>query len=248
MIKPKRLVRIEVGLTPKQRVLLWLRTEFRDKSAVEHVRQLVEQPPHAAPRYRISLQVAATIQAAMKNHDPMLVQRAVREGQMEADFLIRLAYQTNDAILKDSRLRWFQIGFLFERLRLGESDELLLNLVDLGMELQSLKYAIHQISRKYFDGECVLLRDAREVFNIQLTLMELFLAGVAEELREAGASRALTELEKRRELTTAHGERQFGQLVAMAKSTVFRDFGNPWAARAVLKPYLRELTGATQMG
>jgi hypothetical protein len=66
MLNQKRLTQIEVSLSPKQAVLLWLRQDFQGKTSKEYTRWLIERPVTAAPRIRVARQVRGAIQTAMK--------------------------------------------------------------------------------------------------------------------------------------------------------------------------------------
>jgi hypothetical protein len=65
----------------------------------------------------VESQVVGAIRGAMKGQEAGRIDRAVRQGQMYADFLILLVSRTNSVILDDSRCRWLQIALLHEQLR-----------------------------------------------------------------------------------------------------------------------------------
>lgn len=96
---------------------------------------------------------------------------------MYADFLIVLVSRTNSLILDDSRCRWLQIAFLYEELRnaaLSGDDDKVVNewavrLQGFAKELFSLQRASVLIRDRYFDGECILFKDAIEDLEQQTT-------------------------------------------------------------------------------
>src|SRR5438552_3078312 len=99
MTRDQRLVRIQASLTPKQAVLLWLKEEHQGKTSSEYLRWMMERPTSAAPRPRVQRQVVDAIRKAMKGQDPSRVEQAVREAQMQTDFLILLVNRSNWVIL-----------------------------------------------------------------------------------------------------------------------------------------------------
>jgi hypothetical protein len=101
MLNQKRLIRIEASLTPKQAVPLWLRQEYQGKTSLEYGQWLIQRPASAAPRSRVERLVVAAIQGAMKGREPDRIHQAVRQAQMQTDFLILLVNRTNSAILDD---------------------------------------------------------------------------------------------------------------------------------------------------
>src|SRR4051812_5771827 len=113
MMRQNRLIRVETSLSPKQAVLLWLRQELQDKTSSEYARWLMQRPPRAAPRSRVEKQVVDAIRTAMKRQEPSRINQAVRQGQMQTDFLILLVLRTNSMVLDNSRARSLQIGLLY---------------------------------------------------------------------------------------------------------------------------------------
>src|SRR5205823_12853426 len=125
------------------------------------------KPPSFAPRPRVEKQVVDAIRAAMKGQDPGRIHQAVRQGQMHADFLILLVNRVNAFVRNDSQTRWLKIALIYELLRniaLSDAESEVIGewttyLRIASLDLFGLQAATELIEDKYFDRECVLLKD-----------------------------------------------------------------------------------------
>jgi len=245
MIKQKQLTRIEAALTPKQAVLLWLRKERQGKTSEEYLRWLLMKPPTFAPRPRVEKQVVDAIRAAMKGQEPTLIRQAVRQGQMQADFLILLVNRINAVILNDSQTRGLKIALLYERLRniaiCDESEamsEWATYLRAVAVDLLALQKASELIEDKYFDREPILLMDVLDNLRQQISMMGKMINVYDAIAVESGKPELVTNGEAFREAVNVRASETAGCIVALAKSKMLDDFGEAEAADEVIRPYL----------
>jgi hypothetical protein len=115
----------------------------------------------------------------MKGQDPERIHRAIRQGHMHTDFLILLVNKMNWIILDGSQVRWLKIAFLHERIQnIGCSDddedvgedvvnEWVAFVRGIAIDLFSLEAASDRIRDRFFDGECILLKDTSEELTRQ---------------------------------------------------------------------------------
>jgi len=172
----KRVSRIEVALTPKQAVMLWLSQEQQGRTSVEICRDLLQLPRSAAPRSKVGAQVAMAIRTAMKGQDSERIAQAVRQARMEADFLLLLINRANFLVLDDKQVRWLKIVLLYERRRnlaLSENgaedlDEFVKYLRTTAIEIQAMQAATKAIQEQDFDGQEILVKDAQTIWRNKL--------------------------------------------------------------------------------
>jgi hypothetical protein len=244
MLNEKRLTQIEDSLTPNQAVLLWLRQERQGKTMRDYVRSVVERPASASPSSRVARQVVAAIQAAMKGQDPVRIQQAARQAQMEADFLIVLVDLTNSEVLDQRRDVWFRIGLLLAMLTNtvfrdeDSSDELEAKLPEFAAELFALQLAVERIQARYFSGECILAKDVKESLEQPTMFLRYFLAALDEELEEGGHPELMIDSVDFRKVVDDEASKKVLYVRALAKSVMLQDFGRGDAAKAVLRPYI----------
>ena len=247
MLKQKLLTRIETALTPKQAVLLWLQ-ENKGKTSDEYSRWLLSHPRSASPRPKVEARVAEAIRSAMKGKEPNQISQAIRQGQMEADFLILLVNRTNTAILDESQTRWLRIALLYERLRNAalsndESDwapTWTVSLRSLAIDVFSLQTACELIREEYFDGVCILLKDAREDLEQQARTVQQLINSSDGLVIDVEQPKRAIDGEALRTTIAERASARAGYIVALAKSKMLDDFGEPEAADAVLRPYFLE--------
>ena len=248
MLKQKRLVRIETCLTPKQAVILWLRQEHQGKTSQNYARLLMEQRASAAPRPKVGNQVVDAIRAAMRGKDPEVIHRAIRQGHMHADFLILLVNRTNWVILDDSQVRWLKIAFLHERIqnidRLDDEEAVVNEWATfvrcIAIDLFSLQAASDLIRDRYFDGECILLKDAIEDLERQTELVQRMMDAYDHVVIDAGQAELASDPDQFRKTISAQASQKADYIVALAKSKMLDDFGEHDAADATIKPYFLE--------
>jgi hypothetical protein len=246
MIK-KRLTRIETSLTPKQAVLLWLRQEHQGRTSMEYLRNMMQRPPSARPRARVETQVVDAIRAAMRGQETSRIHQAVRQGQMQADFLILLVSRTNSVIVDDSRCRWLQMALLYEQLRnaaLSGDDAKALSkwavrLRGVVTDVCALRAASALIRDRYFDGECILAKDAIEDLEQQAEMLQTMLHNHDRVVIEAGQPEFATDSDKLQKTINELASQRADFIVALAKSKTLDDFGEE-ASDAILNPYILE--------
>src|SRR6266550_1492482 len=94
----RRLKTIEVNLTPKQIVILWLKKSQKAGSFKDGCRQ----SPLA--RGYVADAVYAAVGASMKGYPQPVIEKAIRQARQEADSLYMLIVQVNLGILTDVAL------------------------------------------------------------------------------------------------------------------------------------------------
>ena len=247
MLKQKLLTRIETALTPKQAVLLWLQ-ENKGKTSDEYSRWLLSHPRSASPRPKVEARVAEAIRSAMKGKEPNQISQAIRQGQMEADFLILLVNRTNSAIFDESQTRWLRIALLHERLRNAalsndESDwapAWTVSLRSLAVDVFSLQTACELIREEYFDGVGILLKDAIEDLERQARAVHQLINSFDRTVIDVGQPELAVACDPLRKTIAEQASTRAGYIVALAKSKMLDDFGEPEAADAAVRSYFLE--------
>jgi hypothetical protein len=244
MLNEKRLAEVELSLTPKQAVRLWLRQEHQGKTMRDYVLSLVERPASASPRSRVARQVVAAIQAAMKGQDPVRIQQAARQALMETDFLIVLVNRTNSEVLDQRRDVWFRIALLLAVLTNtvfrdeDSSDELEAKLPEFAAELFALQLAVERIQARYFAGECILAKDVKESLDQSTMFLRYFLAALDAQLEEDGHPEVVIDSAEFRKVVDDKASRKVLYICDLAKSEMLQNFGRGDAANAVLRPFI----------
>jgi hypothetical protein len=245
MLNNKRLTQIEMSLTPDNAVLLWLLQEHQGKTTQEYTRWLFERPVAALPRNRVARQVVGAIQAAMKGQDPVRIQQAVRQAQMETDFLLLLVFRTNSLVLDQSRSVWPRILGLFTLLTMisngvlkDRSDDLEAGLREAAAELFALPVAVERIQDRYFQGECILTKDVKEDLDWPVVFLRCFIADLDQVLKEDGHPECVIDSDEFRSVVEDKASKKVLYIRALAKSDMLQCFGRAEAARAVLRPYI----------
>ena len=192
--------------------------------------------------------MADAIRAAMKGQEPGRINHAVRQGQMYADFLIMLVNRTNWIILNDSEVRGLKIVLFVERLRnaaLSNDEAQAVNewaviLRGFVTELLSLQAANELICNKYFEGECILLKDVLEELEQQIKMVQNMMEAYDRVAIGAGQPERATNSERVGKIVSEQASARADYIVALAKSKMLDDFDEPEAADAILKPYFLE--------
>ncbi len=167
---------------------------------------------------------------------------------MYADFLILLVSRTNSVILDDSRCRWLQIALLHEQLRSAAlSDDDAKDLSKWAARLRgfvtdvcALQAASELIRDRYFDGECILSKDAIEDLEQQAKIVQTMMHNHDRVVIEAGQPEFATDSDKLQKTVNELASQRADYIVALAKSKTLDDFGEEEAADAMLKPYILE--------
>jgi hypothetical protein len=246
LIKHERLIRIELSLTPKQAALLMVRKMYRGKTSDELERWLIQHPVSEYPRPVLAHQMEDAVRSAMKGQEDNRVYRAVRQAQMHSDFLFLLVNQTNWTVLHDNRCCWLQILLLREELKSAElSDdqettlgEWICSVRAFAIDLFSLHAASTLIQQKYFNGECILLKDVIEDLRQQTKLVKNMMAAYDGVVVGAGEPELATESNRLNKDVDERASARAGYIVAQAKSKMLDHFGQPDAANEAVKPYI----------
>jgi hypothetical protein len=93
----RRVRAVELTLTPREVVLVWLRNAFQAGTLEELVR-VRHSPPD---RIAVANAVYDTVRNSMKGQPEPLVERAIRQAQREADLLYLLVIYANMAVLEE---------------------------------------------------------------------------------------------------------------------------------------------------
>jgi hypothetical protein len=162
--RQRRVRAIELTLTPKQVVMMYVRDALKAAGTMEEWARARHSPPC---RIAVANTVYDTVRSSMKGQPDPLVERAIRQAQREADLLYLLLAFTNIAILEDREQRRrehvFLLGYLSAEMN-GETTKdrvQILRLVVLAF-LKSviiLDAAIAQVVSEHFDGQPILFRD-----------------------------------------------------------------------------------------
>jgi hypothetical protein len=193
----------------------------------------------------VEKQVVDAIRAAMKGQDPGRIHQAVRQGQMHADFLILLVHRVNAVILNDSQTRWLKIALMYERLRniaLSEDQseaigEWATHLRMVALDMFSLQVATELIEDKYFDRECVLLKDVLDDLQQQTSRIGKIIKAYNAIAVESRKPELAIDSGSFRKTVEGRASETAACIVALVQSKMLDDFGEPEAADKVIRPY-----------
>jgi len=143
---------------------------------------------------------------------------------------------------------WLKIAFLLERIRnidLSDDDESAVNewamfLRGFAIDLFSLQTASDLIRDRFFDGECILLKDAIEDLERQTKLVQGMMDAYDHVAIDAGQPELAIDPHEFRKTISARASEKADYVVALAKSKMLEDFGEHEAADATIKPYFLE--------
>lgn len=97
--RQKRLKAIELSLTPKQVVVMWLRNALEAGTCEKAAR-------HSPPcRGAIANAVYNTVRNSMKGQPEPLIERAILQARQEADLLYQVVVNANITVLEDRAQR-----------------------------------------------------------------------------------------------------------------------------------------------
>jgi hypothetical protein len=183
----KRIKTIEVSLTPKQIVLLWLEQVLKGK-----FEQAADQCP--SPRTAIANSVASNVRMALQGQPEELVERAILQGRREADVLYNLAIEVNKEVVAQfdahSREYKYLLGYFDLMLRCllrANCTEDLCRLTRLFVnDVFRLHGAISQVRQQEFDGQIILFSHYAAKLDKQLAMADFALElhnSIAEQLK-----------------------------------------------------------------
>jgi hypothetical protein len=242
-----RIERIEMHLTPKQAVLLWLREEHQPNTSSSYMKMAIDQPSRARARTRLSLQVATNIRAAMKGMDSFQIDSAVRQGQMQADFLILLVSETNKVIFDESRCRWLEIALLKEQLRNAtlenkgsRLEEWIAHVRESASNLLALQKASELLSNHHLCGEDMLFKDLREELETQIAHIKQLMDIYDHVAVEMGRPSMVTSVKSFEERVRSLAQQRADTISALAEVKILDDFNEEDAADQICKQLLAD--------
>jgi hypothetical protein len=172
--RQRRVRAIELTLTPKEVVVVWLRNAFQAGTFEEGAR-------HSQPyRGAIANEVFSTVRNGMKGEPEPLIESAVFQGRQEADLLYNLVVNANMAALEGrverEREYIFLCGYLSAEMRGNPTKDRVQTLrLAVLMFLESviiLDSAIAQLAADRLNGQPVLFRDCSVKLEEQLKMAE----------------------------------------------------------------------------
>ena len=117
MTAQRRLARIEGSLSPKGATLLWLAEAHQFPTLPAYVGWLIDQPPEAAPLWRVPELAEAAVRTVMRGEPREAILRAVRQVVRDAVFLVELVIRLNLAAEEVTRLEGLRYAALFWEMR-----------------------------------------------------------------------------------------------------------------------------------
>jgi hypothetical protein len=172
--RQRRLKAIELTLTPKQVVVVWLRNALQAGTFEEGARR---KPP---PREAVANAVRNAVRNSMKGQPDLLVERAVLQARREADLLYNLVVGANVEVIENRERREreyiFLLGYLSAEIR-GKAAKDRVQTLRLAVLifLESviiLDAAIAQLADERLNGQPVLFRDCSLKLEEQLQMAE----------------------------------------------------------------------------
>jgi len=166
---------IEVNLTPKQIVILWLK---KSQNAGSFGDGCLQSPP---ARGYVANAVYAAVSGSMKGYPKPVVEKAIRQARQEADSLYMLIVQINLGILMDVALSNICFPFVIRHFRAATTEEtinaefireLRLSLVQIVEDLLVAEGSALQVTTEYLNGQQVLFSDTFEALAKQLQFAE----------------------------------------------------------------------------
>jgi hypothetical protein len=246
----RRLDKIEVSLTPKQAILLWLEEAHRYDTMEQYARALKDGPDSAWPLAQLPEKVSRAVEQAMKGGSRQEISIGVRQAVRDVLYLFHLHQQVNGKVMEEQkaflyRLRWLraELGRLryqkmvrqasHSRVHIGVSkrqdltrwqEEAELFLV----ELHSLRLAVMTTSKRYFDGHDLLFPALTECLDYLVKAMEVLVEMFNEDLApRKGAEVDVVAVEAR---AGTVGTAQAAFLVDMARAEALDAMGENQAA------------------
>jgi hypothetical protein len=230
--RQRRVRAIELTLTPREVVLVWLRNALQG-TMEEAVRQW---PP---PRGAVANEVLRTVRESMKGQPDPLVERAILQARREADLLYLLVVNANTAVLEGwyqrQREYIFLLGYLSAEIRgnLTKDRVEILRLVVLTFikPVIILDTAVAQLVTERL-SQPVLFRDSEAKLAGQLQMATELSTWFNKLAHVVGV--AEIDLEQLRNSVRSAAEEQIAIWEKLALVTTEDLFGSPEAARAAL--------------
>src|SRR5919106_2562845 len=102
----RRLDKLEVSLTPKQAILLWMEEAHQYDTMEQYVQSLKPGPESAWPLAILPDKVATAVEQAMKGRPKQEVHRVARKAVRDVLFLFHLHQQVNWRFIEEDRHYW----------------------------------------------------------------------------------------------------------------------------------------------
>lgn len=242
--RQRRLKKIELSLTPKQIVLVWLRNAQQAGSLEDATSS---ERPH---RETVANRVCHAVRDSMKGQSEDLVERAILQARKEADFLYLLIVQTNIEVLESAMHQYREYWFVKTSLTLldplitkEEMEKLRWVVLSFAMPVVVLETAIERIVAEHFQGQPLLFGDCDDQLKQQLKNAEELISEF-NKLAAAFGAEQMT-FEQVRELHMPLADRRIESLVISARFQMLQLFGAEGecqsAVRAVLdQPRIRD--------
>ncbi|HZA24727.1 MAG TPA: hypothetical protein VFA32_19375 [Dehalococcoidia bacterium] len=136
----RRLDKLEVSLTPKQAILLWMEEAHQYDTMEQYVRSLKPGPESAWPLAILPEKVATSVEQAMKGQPKQEIARKARQAIRDVLFLFHLHQQVNRRFMEEDRHFWTRALLLsteLDALRRERSlrDQMTWNWFRMGLEL-----------------------------------------------------------------------------------------------------------------
>ncbi len=232
-IRLRRLKSIELNLTPRQVMVLWLRSAVLAGTFEEGARQI---PP---PREAIANAVRNAVRSSMKGEEPLLVERAVLQACQESDLLYNLAVHANVEVSENRSHREREYVYLLGYLsaetngRATKNRIRILRLAVLAFlkSVVILDAAITKVEADHLNGQPVLFRDRSVQLQEQLQLgrvSEIF-NSLASSLGSTGIS-----LDELRTSLQSEIDREISIWLSLARIATVGAFGSDEEMRAAM--------------
>lgn len=240
----RRLDKLEVSLTPRQAVILWMEQTHRFRSIYEYVMSLKGAPDTAFPLYVLPDQVEKAIERQMKGRPKQEVARAVRAAVRDTVFLFHLHHQANGKVLSDQDANLYRSRWLRSELsrllaehtersarrskRSRESAERWKGGVQAFLlDLYALREAVALVSKRYFYGRQLLFPGSAELLEALVNGVERMAEMYEDAMAASGRkSRGIIDMEGLRRVAEGPARVMYEYFVAMARAEALEFMGD----------------------
>ena len=223
--RQRRVRAIELSLTPKQVVVVWLRNALQAGTSQEGARH---SPPY---RGAVTNAVYDSVRHGMKGQPESLVERAILQARQEADLLYQFVVNANMAVLEGREQREREYIFLLGYLNAELNGKVTKDRVE-NLRLACLMFiepviildaAIAQLVAERLNGQPVLFRDTAVKLAEQLKMATDLSTWSNELAVEVGA--AEINLEELRTSLQSEIDRRSAIWAGLARMEMFSLFG-----------------------
>ena len=211
-----RMDKIAKSLTPKQAVIAWMEEAHRFESLSEYALVTVERPEEVTDFAALIEQVEFGVRDRMNGETAKKVQKTVRDAVGETAFLYHLHLKVNEHFGYEARSMGLMGMLLLERycaamqeptgtrLYLDRYDAKHIDLPYYATEVFTLKAAVEQVAKRYFDNHQVLWKSFAEQLENFIQIINLIVANredafyFADWSRHSGETRHLGDRDKKR--------------------------------------------------